>query len=71
LLIDLDDYGFYQEDDVIYGLGTADMKAGCAAMMEAFTVLSQKSGAAPPVGLALVVGEEENGYGCQDIDARV
>ena len=64
---DIDDYGFYEEDDVIYGLGTADMKAGCAAMMEAFTILAEKGGSFPPVGLALVVGEEENGYGAKTL----
>jgi acetylornithine deacetylase len=64
---DLDDYGFYQEEDTIYGLGTADMKAGCAAMMEAFTELARKDKAFPPVGLALVVGEEENGYGAKTL----
>lgn len=64
---DLDDYGFYEEEDIIYGLGTADMKAGCAAIMEAFTVLAQKKGAFPPVGLSLVVGEEEDSYGAKTL----
>ena len=60
---DLENYGFYQEGDTIFGLGTADMKAGCAAMIEAFTVLGERKGIFPPVGLALVVGEEEDSDG--------
>jgi acetylornithine deacetylase len=64
---DLDDYGFYEDEDIIYGLGTADMKAGCAAMMEAFTVLAETGSPFPSVGLALVVGEEENGYGAKTL----
>ena len=64
---DLDDYGFYEEEDIIYGLGTADMKAGCAAMIEAFTVLAKSEGTFPPVGLALVVGEEEDSYGAKTL----
>ena len=65
---DLDDYGFYEEEDVIYGLGTSDMKAGCAAMIEAFAVLAKKKRRKfPPVGLALVVGEEEDSYGAKTL----
>lgn len=62
---DLDDYGFRQEGDPISGLGTADMKAGCAAMIEAFTVLAHRGGIFPPLGLALVVGEEEDNEGAK------
>src|SRR4030042_2622173 len=57
---DLEDFGFYEEGDNIFGLGTADMKAGCAAMMETFVTLAGTKKAFPPVGLALAVGEEEN-----------
>ena len=60
---DLDDYGFHEEGDTVLGLGTADMKAGCAAMMEAFTVLADKGAAFSSVALALVVGEEEDSDG--------
>jgi len=64
---DLEDFGFHEEGDTILGLGTADMKAGCAAMMEAFTVLANKGGCFPPVGLALVVGEEEDSDGAKTL----
>ncbi len=62
---DLEDYGFSEEADFVFGLGSVDMKAGCAAMIEAFTVLAQKGDAFPPVGLALVVGEEEDSSGAK------
>ena len=60
---DLDDYGFHEEEDTIFGLGTADMKAGCAAMIEAFTVMASMGETVPSVGLALVVDEEEDNKG--------
>lgn len=62
---DLDDYGFCEEGDTMFGLGVADMKGGCAAMMEAFTVLAERRGDFPPVGLALVVDEEEDSKGAR------
>jgi acetylornithine deacetylase len=62
---DLEDFGFSEAGDTISGLGTADMKAGCAAMMEAFTILANRGGTFPPVGLALVVGEEEDSSGAK------
>ncbi len=64
---ELEDYSFDEEEDTIFGLGTTDMKAGCAAMMEAFTVLANKEGSFPPVGLALVVGEEEDSDGAKTL----
>jgi len=64
---DLEDYGFCEEGDTAFGLGTTDMKAGCAAMMEAFTVLTNKGATFPPVGLALVVGEEEDSDGAKTL----
>ena len=52
--------------DVLHGLGAADMKAGCAAMVEAVIALHT---AHPQLDrglvLALVVGEEEYGDGAQ------
>jgi len=41
--------------------------AGCAAMMEAFTVLAEKSGNFPPVSLALGVDEEEDNSGARKL----
>ncbi len=64
---DLDEYGFTEEEDTISGLGSTDMKAGCAAMMEAFTVLAGLGDEMPPVGLALVVGEEEDSDGAKTL----
>ena len=62
---DLEEFGAKREGGVIRGLGSADMKSGCAAMVEAWLALA--SAFAPPdrpsVGLLLVVGEEENGDG--------
>jgi acetylornithine deacetylase len=62
---DLDEFGPLQEGDVIRGLGSADMKGGCAAMVEAWLALAEalEPAARPSVGLLLVVGEEENGDG--------
>lgn len=64
---DLEDYGFDEEDDTIFGLGTADMKSGCAAMMEAFTVLAETVKKPPSIGLALLVGEEEESDGAKTL----
>jgi acetylornithine deacetylase len=54
-----------EADGIIRGLGSADMKGGCAAMVEAWLAMASALPAAerPPVGLLLVVGEEENGDG--------
>ena len=62
---DLDDYGFEMVEDEVRGLGTVDMKSGCAAMVEAFTVLNNSGGRTPPVALALVVDEEEDNAGAR------
>jgi acetylornithine deacetylase len=51
-----------EENDVIEGLGAADMKGGCAAIVEAY-LAHWKQGRRPPVALALVSGEEEEGDG--------
>ncbi|MBU1431214.1 M20/M25/M40 family metallo-hydrolase, partial [Myxococcota bacterium] len=61
---DIDDYEAVEEWGVVRGLGAADMKGGCAAMIEAWLALSTLAEAErPSVGLLLVVGEEENGDG--------
>jgi acetylornithine deacetylase len=54
-----------QQGGILYGLGSADMKAGCAAMVETFLTLAEnlRPEARPSVGLLLVVGEEEDGAG--------
>lgn len=64
---DLDNYGYEEEEDTIIGLGAADMKSGCAAMIEAFRAFWESGRNAPPVALALVVGEEEEGDGAQKL----
>ncbi|MBE0480755.1 MAG: M20/M25/M40 family metallo-hydrolase [Dehalococcoidia bacterium] len=64
---DLEDFGFSEENNTAYGLGCTDMKAGCAAMMEAFTVLAERKEPSPAVGLALVVGEEEDSDGAKTL----
>jgi acetylornithine deacetylase len=64
---DLEDYGFSEEEDTVFGLGATDMKAGCAAMMEAFVALATQVDDFPPVGLALVVGEEEDSDGAKTL----
>ena len=62
---DLDELEAREENGIIHGLGSADMKGGCAAMLEAWLALAEALPAAerPAVGLLLVVGEEENGDG--------
>jgi len=62
---DLESFGARREGDTIFGLGSADMKGGCAAMVEAFRALAEAlpEEQRPSVGLLLVVGEEETGDG--------
>lgn len=54
------------ENGVLHGLGAADMKSGCAAIIEALTAFAE-AGLQPKRGLAvaLVVGEEEYGDGSE------
>ena len=61
---DLETYSAVEEWGVVRGLGAADMKGGCAAMLEAWFALSAlPENNRPCVGLLFVVGEEESGDG--------
>lgn len=60
---DIENYALEKAEGRLFGLGTADMKGGCAAMIEAFCVVAQLKALPPRVMLALVVGEEESGDG--------
>lgn len=62
---DLDEFGPQEDNGLIRGLGSSDMKGGCAAMIEAWLALAAAfvPSERPSVGLLLVVGEEENGDG--------
>jgi acetylornithine deacetylase len=62
---DLDDYAYKEKENLVKGLGTADMKGGCAAMVEAFTALWESGGNHIPAALCLLVGEEEEGDGAE------
>ncbi|KMQ51141.1 peptidase M20 [Chitinispirillum alkaliphilum] len=62
---DIEDYGFAERDGICYGLGTADMKSGCAALLEAFLTAAMLDCLPDNILLALVVGEEEVGDGTQ------
>ena len=62
---DLDDYEWREEGDIIYGLGTADMKSGCAAIIESYLSAWENSTDPLPVALALLIGEEEEGDGAR------
>ena len=62
---DLEHYGYEQQGDEIIGLGAADMKSGCAAMVEAYLSVWDAADRQLPVALALLVGEEEEGDGAE------
>jgi len=64
---DLDSYEYEEKNDEIFGLGAADMKGGCAAMIEAYLGAHERLRGRLPVALALVVGEEEEGDGAQEL----
>ncbi len=60
---DLEQTELQEKGDELIGLGTADMKGGCAAMVEAYMAAWEAGFKQMPVALALVVGEEESGDG--------
>jgi acetylornithine deacetylase len=63
---DLEDLGGKDEGEIIRGLGSADMKGGCAAIVEAWLAMAVlPEPERPAAGLLLVVGEEENGDGSE------
>lgn len=62
---DLNDYGYAEQGDLIKGLGTADMKGGCAAMVETYMTLYESGHSGVPAALCIVVGEEEEGDGAE------
>ncbi|HYQ73054.1 MAG TPA: M20/M25/M40 family metallo-hydrolase [Gammaproteobacteria bacterium] len=65
-LIDEEEQRLHRDGDILHGLGTADMKSGCAAIVEA-VIAVVRSGVELGRGLtvALVVGEEEYGDGSE------
>jgi acetylornithine deacetylase len=60
---DIEKFQSRQKTGEIFGLGAADMKGGCAAMLEAFISFFEHNKSLPPAAMALVVGEEEEGDG--------
>jgi acetylornithine deacetylase len=64
---DLDNYAFKETGDQVKGLGVADMKGGCAAMLEAYLSLQEAGHIKAPLAVCLVVGEEETGDGANQL----
>lgn len=62
---DIEQYSFNERDGLCFGLGTSDMKSGCAALIEAFIGAWDAGRLSDDAMLALVVGEEETGDGTQ------
>ncbi|MBD3346479.1 MAG: M20/M25/M40 family metallo-hydrolase [Chitinivibrionales bacterium] len=67
---DLDAFRSDEDEGKIFGLGAADMKGGCAAMMEAFCSYYERGRTLGSVALALVVGEEETGDGAEALSSE-
>jgi len=64
---DLENYTFKEEGDLIKGLGSADMKGNCAAMLEAYLSFREYVSYPVPAALVLLVGEEEYGDGAEKL----
>lgn len=64
---DLDNYSYSLQGDRIKGLGAADMKGGCAAMLEAYLTFREAGYTEAPIALCFVVGEEESGDGAEKL----
>jgi acetylornithine deacetylase len=62
---DLEESGFSQDNGRLYGLGAADMKGGCAAIIEAWLCIWESGFHRCPAAMILVVGEEERGDGAE------
>ncbi|MFH2114932.1 MAG: M20/M25/M40 family metallo-hydrolase [Spirochaetota bacterium] len=60
---DWESWYWIQRGDRIEGLGTSDMKSGCAAVAEAYVSMMEQRANDLPIALAFVVGEEEDGAG--------
>ncbi len=60
---DIERFEFEERNGQIYGLGSADMKGGCAAMIEAFVSVRENGKLPENTAMFLVVGEEEAGDG--------
>ncbi len=67
-----EEYAAEVDGDILWGLGTADMKSGCVAMVEA-VIAAVESGMKFERGfcLALVVGEEDYGDGSEALLAEI
>jgi acetylornithine deacetylase len=66
---DFEDYKYRTKGkrrDKICGLGAADMKGGCAAVIEAYISRWESVQDSVPAALALLVGEEDLGDGAQE-----
>ena len=65
-LIDEEDQRMHRDGDTLHGLGSADMKSGCAAIVEAvIAVVRSSTELKRGLTIALVVGEEEYGDGSE------
>ncbi len=67
---DLDRFAAEENGDELRGLGAADMKGGCSAMIEAYQAAFGACSGRLPAALALVVGEEEEGDGAEALVAE-